>query len=151
MPRSPTTGVRYGVVRGHWSDFAADVRDQTDGTGLPAFVVRESRKFLRCGVRAHGFAPVRCADCAFERLVPLSCKGFCPSCVGRRMAEPAAHLVEHVSADIPVRQWVLFVPHRLRYRLVYEHRLCRRVLGVFVRALRSAYRRHAQGAGLRRG
>ena len=150
VPRSPTTGVLYGVVGGHWSDFAADVRDRTDGAGLPAFVVSEFRKFLRCGVLAHGFARVRCADCAFEQLVPFSCKGrgFCPSCGGRRMAERAAHLVEHVfPPDVPVRQWVLSVPHRLRYRLAYDHRLCRTVLGVFVRALRSAYRRQAKRAG----
>jgi hypothetical protein len=130
VPRSPTTGVLYGVVRGHWSDFAADVRDRTDGTGLPAFVVGEFRKFLRCGVLAHGFARVRCAACAFERLVPFSCKGrgFCPSCGGRRMAERAAHLVEHVfPPDIRVRQRVLSVPQRLRYRLAYDHRLCRTV------------------------
>ena len=73
VPRSPTTGALYGVVRGHWSDFAAEIRDRTDGVGLPAFVVGEFRKFLRCGVLAHGFARVRCADCAFERLVPFSC------------------------------------------------------------------------------
>jgi hypothetical protein len=65
------------------------------------------------------------------------------------MAERAAHLVEHVlPPDVPVRQWVLSVPHRLRYRLAYDHQLCRRVLGVFVRALRSAYRRQAKRQGL---
>jgi hypothetical protein len=46
------------------------------------FVEQEFRDFLTCGVLAHGFARLRCADCAFERLVPFSCKGrgFCPSC-----------------------------------------------------------------------
>ena len=154
VPRSPTTGVLYGVVRGHWNDFAATVRERTDGVGLPAFVVGEFRKFLRCGVLAHGFARIRCGDCDFERLLPFSCKGrgFCPSCGGRRMTERAAHLVEHVfPPDVPVRQWVLSVPHRLRYRLAYDHRLCRTVLAVFVRALRSAYRRQAKRQGLTGG
>jgi len=50
-----------------------------------------------------------------------------------------------------VRQWVLSVPHRLRYRLAYDHRLCRTVLGVFVRALRSAYRRQARRSGFANG
>ena len=68
------------------------------------------------------------------------------------MAERAAHLVDHVlPADVPVRQWVLSVPHRLRYRLAYDHRLCRTVLHVFVRALRSAYRREARRQGLSGG
>ena len=56
----------------------AEVDARTDG--LPPFVVNEFRKFLRCGVLAHGLARVRCGDCAFERLVPFSCKGrgVCP-------------------------------------------------------------------------
>jgi hypothetical protein len=50
---------------------------------------------------------------------PVSCKGrgFCPRCGGRRMAERSAHLIDHVFADVPVRQWVLSLPHRLRYLL----------------------------------
>jgi len=154
VPRSPTTGVLYGVVRTHLTEFLAAVDAETDGSGVPGFVVKEFGKFLRCGVLAHGFARVRCADCASERLVPFSCKGraICPSCGGRRMAERAAHLVDHVlPADVPVRQWVLSVPHRLRYRLAYDHRLCRTVLHVFVRALRSAYRRRARHQGLAGG
>ena len=51
------------------------------------------------------------------------------------MGELAAHLVDGVLGGLPVRQWVLTLPHRLRYRLAYDHRLCRAVLGVFVRAL----------------
>ena len=31
------------------------------------------------------------------------------------MAERAAHLTDHVSPRLPVRQWVLSVPKRLRY------------------------------------
>lgn len=154
VPRSPTTGVLYRVVHAHLTAFVAAVAAQTDGVDLPAFVVAEFRKFLRCGVLAHGFARVRCGDCGFERLVAFSCKGrgFCPSCGGRRMTERAAHLVERVlPPDVPIRQWVLSVPHRLRYRLAYDHRLCRTVLGVFVRALRTAYRRGARTEGLAGG
>jgi hypothetical protein len=33
------------------------------------------------------------------------------------MAETAAHLVDHVFPPLPVRQWVLAVPKRLRYFL----------------------------------
>jgi len=73
VPRSPTTGVLYGVVRTHLAEFLATVAARTDGSGLPPFVTAEFRKFLRCGVLAHGFARVRCGDCAFERLVPFSC------------------------------------------------------------------------------
>ncbi len=138
-------------MRAHLAAFVAALEARTDGVGLPAFVRAEFDKFLRCGVLSHGFARVRCGACGFERLLPFSCKGrgFCPSCGGRRMTERAAHLVDHVlPPDVPVRQWVLSVPHRLRYRLAYDHRLCRTVLGVFVRALRAAHRRRARQQGL---
>jgi hypothetical protein len=82
VPRSPTTGVLYDVVRTYLAALGAAVDAETDGSGLPGFVVHEFRKFLRCGILSHGFARVRCADCAYERLVPFSCKGraICPSC-----------------------------------------------------------------------
>jgi hypothetical protein len=41
-------------------------------------------------------------------------RGVCPSCNGRRMAQTAAHLVDHVIPPVPVRQWVISVPKRLR-------------------------------------
>jgi hypothetical protein len=34
------------------------------------------------------------------------------------MAETAAHLADHVFPPLPVRQWVLSVPKRLRYFLL---------------------------------
>ena len=71
---------------------------------LPKFVEQEFRDFLTCGVLAHGFARLRCEGCAFERLVPFSCKGrgFCPSCGGRRMTEYAARLVDGILPHVQV-------------------------------------------------
>src|SRR5213594_4221878 len=60
------------------------------------------------------------------------------------MAEQAAHLVDHVLPHVPVRQWVLTLPHRLRYLLAYNHALCRAVLGVAARAVLGFYRRRAR-------
>ena len=79
----------------------------------------------------------------------LSCKGraVCASCGGRRMAERGANLVAAVLPAVPVRQWLLTVPHRLRYRLAFDHALCRAVVGIFVRAVRGWYRRRARRAG----
>ena len=48
------------------------------------------------------------------------------------MAERAAHLVDHVVPDVPVRQWVLSLPYRLRYRLAWDHDLCCAVVAVFL-------------------
>jgi hypothetical protein len=44
------------------------------------------------------------------------------------MADTVAHLVNHVFAEIPVRQWVLSVHFALRDRLAYNSSLVRDVL-----------------------
>jgi hypothetical protein len=36
---------------------------------------------------------------------------------------------------VPVRQWVLTLPYRLRYRLAWDHGLTRAVLGIYARVL----------------
>src|SRR2546426_6240378 len=79
--------ILHGLVRDHLETFLRDAAERTDGTGVPRFVEKELREFLTCGVLARGFARVRCGDCAYERLVPFSCKGrgFCPNCGGRPM------------------------------------------------------------------
>ena len=59
----------------------------------------------------------------------------CPSCTTRHMAETAAHLVDHVSPQLPVRKWVLALPKRLRYFVLRDAELARRVLNVWLRAL----------------
>lgn len=38
----------------------------------------------------------------------------------QRMAEMGAHFVDHVFQPLPVRQWVLSLPKRLRYFLKTE-------------------------------
>ena len=99
---------------------------------------------------AGGFARFRCDDCGLDRLVPFSCKGraACASCAGRRMAERAAHLVDHVFPAVPVRQWVLTFPHRFRYRLAWDHDLCRAVVGVSVRTVLGFLRHVAHLTGV---
>ncbi len=76
--------------------FVAQVEAKT-GAGMPEFVEDEFEAFLECGILAHGFMRLRCAECAYEKLVAFSCKrrGFCPSCGARRMAQTCApHLFD---------------------------------------------------------
>ena len=149
QPRDTERGVLYRVVDAHLDVFL-DVAAHHAGAGrLPAFVEHEFRDFLTSGVLTHGFARLRCGECAFEWLVPFSCKGrgFCPSCGGRRMTESAARLVDHVLPHVPVRQWVFSLPYRLRYLVAWNHDLCRAVLGVYVRALLAFQRRRALRCG----
>lgn len=89
---------------------------------MPAYVERDLRKFLECGVLAHGFARARCEKCGRDFLVAYSCKGrgVCPGCNTRRMVETAAHMVEHVFPAVAVRQWVVVIPKRLRYFMNHD-------------------------------
>ena len=67
------------------------------------------------------------------------------------MAERAAHLVDRVFPRVPVRQWVLSVPYRLRYRLAWDHALCRAVVGRTMRAILGFLRRRAREDGVMDG
>jgi Putative transposase/Transposase zinc-binding domain len=151
--RSPGDTVLYRLVREHFETFRAQAARLRDGEGLPRFVEQAFREFLRCGWLAGGFARFHCAGCGFDRLVAFSCKGraLCPSCGGRRMVERAAHLVDRVFPDAPIRQWVLSLPYRLRYRLAWDHDLCRAVAGVLVRSVGRVLRDRARDEGIERG
>ncbi|MGH7393892.1 MAG: transposase zinc-binding domain-containing protein, partial [Candidatus Rokuibacteriota bacterium] len=148
--RDAEHAVLYRVIDEHLDAFLETTRRHADGVPLPAFVEQEFRDFLTCGVLAHGFARLRCTDCALARLVPFSCKGrgFCPNCGGRRMTECAARLVDGVLPRVPVRQWVLSLPYRLRYLLAWDHGLARAVLGVSVRVLLGFQRHRARRHGV---
>ena len=115
-------------------------------SGVPRFVEREMRRYLACGIAAHGFVRVHCGGCGLDRLVPFSCKGrgFCPSCGGRRMAEASAHLVDRVMPEVPVRQWVLSLPFALRFAVARDHALLTSVTGVVMRAILGFQRRQAR-------
>ena len=149
-PRDPRENVLYGVVSAQLETFLA--RQRRRERPVPRFVERELRSFLECGVLAHGFLRVHCDNCGEDRVVAFSCKGrgFCSSCGGRRMADTAAHLVDCVLPEVPVRQWVLSLPFALRYRLAYDARLVRDVLHIFVAAVFGSLRRRARDhSGLR--
>lgn len=107
------------------------------GRGLPGYVVREFEEYLKCGRLAHGFLRVRCESCYHEKLLAFSCKrrGFCPSCGARRMADSAAHLVDEVLPNRPIRQWVLSVPFPLRYLFATNPQVMSRVLTIVHRVI----------------
>ena len=78
---------------------------------------------------------LRCDQCARETVVAFSCKrrGFCPSCGTRRMNEAAAWLVDQVIPRVPVRQWVLSFPIRLRSLFAVHPELLAPVLRIIQR------------------
>jgi hypothetical protein len=141
--RRPEETLLHALVREHWPLFLARAEE---AGGLPRFVVREFEEYLRCGLLEHGVVRPACRQCGHEMRVAFSCKrrGFCPSCVGRRMSDVAAHLVDEVLPEEPIRQWVCSLPWSLRYALAYDRQLCADVLGAFIRALTRSLRRRAK-------
>ena len=125
----------YDIVRTHYPRFLAQL--EADGGSLPAFVKQEFDDYLKCGLLEHGFLRVKCDACNHEHLVAFSCKrrGFCPSCGARRMVESAAHLVDHVLPEQPIRQWVLTFPFPLRFLFAAQPQVLSQVLGVVYRAI----------------
>ena len=125
----------YRIVETHYPRFLA--RLEAEGGSLPAFVKREFDDYLKCGLLENGFLRVKCDACSHEHLVAFSCKrrGFCPSCGARRMIESAAHLVDHVLPEQPIRQWVLTFPYPLRFLFAAQPQVLSQVLGVVYRAI----------------
>jgi len=141
--------VLYRCVQEHLETWLAQCRDgHDDEWSVPEHVEREFRRYLECGILAHGFARARCGQCGHDFLIAFSCKGrgVCPSCNARRMVETAAHLTDHVLPELPLRQWVLAVPRRLRYFLQRDADLQGAALRLFLRAVESCLRAHSPGA-----
>ena len=101
---------------------------------VPGYVKDELRGYLECGMLCFGFARARCTGCGQGFVVAFSCKGrgVCPSCNGRHMAQTAAHLVDHVIPPVPVRQWVISVPKRLRGMLADRPRAVAALTKIFL-------------------
>jgi hypothetical protein len=147
--RRPEATVLYRIVQQHLATFLARADADPDRPGLPHYVRREISRFLSCGILSRGFVRVYCDTCRDSTLVAFSCKAraVCPSCAGRRMAEAAAHLVDHVLPEVPIRQWVLSLPHSIRFLIARHPDLNRLVRGIFVRAVQSFYQRRARDHG----
>jgi hypothetical protein len=145
--RQPERTVLYRLVQAHLATWLALHHDGLGGH-TPALTEREFRRYLECGTLAHGFARARCADCGHDYLVAYSCKGrgICPSCTTRRMVETAAHLTDHVFPHLPVRQWVLSLPKRLRYHLD-DAELQNAVLHSLLRSIEGGLRQSLPKAG----
>jgi hypothetical protein len=142
-PRRPAERILYHMVAENIESFLA--RQKELERIIPRFAEHDLRSFLDCGILERGFVRVHCDACGKDLAVAYSCKSrsFCPSCGGRRMAETAAHLVDHVFPEVPVRQWVLSVPFPLRYRLAYDSSLVRDVAQIFVHTIFNSIRRRA--------
>jgi Transposase zinc-binding domain len=124
------------------SDGVLDVR-------VPKHAKKELEAYLDCGLLCRGFARLRCEGCDQRRLVAFNCKGrgFCPSCMGRRMCATAANLIERTLPEVGLRQWVLTFPFAWRRRLAQDGELLGRVTRIFVKVVHGFYAERAESCG----
>jgi hypothetical protein len=142
--RRPEHTVLYKLVQESWQTFLQQT--EAEGRGLPGFVAEEFEAYLTCGIHAAGCLELECVDCGRTMVVAYSCKkrGFCPSCLGRRMNELAAHLTDNVLPAVPIRPWVFTVPAAVRYLIAYDRVLCGLVFSTFIRSVFRFLRRKAK-------
>ena len=83
-PRDAEHTLLHQVVAEHLEAFLGAVAEAGEGAGLPQFVEREFREFLRCGMYEAGVARFQCEGCgrAPPGAVFLQRTGFCPSAGG---------------------------------------------------------------------
>ena len=94
-------------------------------------------------------------DCDADRAAPsvsFPCRAnaarSAPAAAGAGWPNGPHNLVDHVFPDVPVRQWVLSLPYRLRYQLAWNHDLCREVTAVTMRSILRFLRDQARAAGV---
>jgi hypothetical protein len=120
---------------------------------LPAFVRKELEAYLDCGLLCRGFAHVLCEGCKEKRLVAFGCggRGFCPSCLGRRMSQAALNLTQCVLPPAPLRQWVLTFPFAWHARLGFDAPLFGALTRVFVRTVLAFHAERMKREGVNGG
>jgi hypothetical protein len=139
--RRPEQSVLHQMVREGWPKVAESMR-------LPPRVHEEVGRYLGCGQLRRGFTVVRCDDCGTSDLVAFSCKSraWCPSC-GARRAHETALLLDEVLPRVGYRQWTLSIRFALRFLLVKEPKLLRKVERRLVEVLFRWQRHRARGLG----
>lgn len=131
-PRRPEKTVLFETIKKHYKTWQSKSEN-----AIPKYVQDEFEDYLGCGILANGFACAFCDNCLREYIIGFSCKGrgICPSCNTRAMAETAASLVENLIPCVPVRQFVISFPKRIRHYL-QTHSIQQTVLRIVVDEIR---------------
>jgi hypothetical protein len=146
----PETTALYEVVRDNLETLYGAIEDGAIAVRIPKHARKELEAYLDCGLLCRGFARLRCQGCGESRLVAFSCKGrgFCPSCMGRRMSATAANLIERVlPPQSGLRQWVLTFPFPWRRRLAQDGALLGNLTRIFVETVHAFYAERAAREG----
>lgn len=150
----PETTTLYEVVRDNLETLYGAIDDGGLAVRVPKHAKKELEAYLSCGVLCRGFARLRCGSCADSLLVAFSCKGrgFCPSCIGRRMCATAANMIEHVlPREAALRQWVLTFPFPWRVVLARDGALLGALTRIFLESVQTFYAKRADAPGGKTG
>ncbi len=150
-PRCPERTLLYRIVAENLEKLLQTARPQNEsGLGLPKYVEKECRDYLRCGVLCHGFTRLVCEACGRTIFLSFSCKrrGTCSSCSARRMCNTAAVVVDRVLPEVPVRQWVLSTPFEIRLLLARNAESFGELTRLFMEEVLAQYRRRAAKLGI---
>jgi hypothetical protein len=146
----PETTALYEVVRDNIETLHGAIDDGTLAVRIPKHARKELEAYLECGLLCCGFSRLRCSVCGESQLLAFSCKGrgFCPSCLGRRMSATAANLVEHVLPEqCGLRQWVLTFPFAWRAALARDGALLGSLTRIFEETVGGFYAQRAWQEG----
>ncbi len=150
--RRPEFTALYAVVRDNLETLYGAISNGALDVRVPKHARRELEAYLGCGIPCwRGFARFRCRDCGESRIVAFSCKGrgFCPSCLGRRMCSTAANLMEYVlPPESGLRQWVLTFPFAWRPTLARNGVLLGSLTRIFEATVHGFYAHRARQEGL---
>ncbi len=146
----PEATALYEVVRDNLETLHGAIADGALAVRIPKHARKELSAYLDCGLLCRGFARLRCGQCGESRLVAFSCKGrgFCPSCLGRRMNATSANLMERVLPETGLRQWVLTFPFPWRWRLAQDGALFGQLTRLFVETVQGFYACRAAREGV---
>jgi hypothetical protein len=145
-PRTPKSGLLYQTINANFDDFLMEAK--SNEKIIPDYVLNEFDSYLKCGILEHGFIKLECETCNTTQLVAFSCKkrGFCPSCIGKRMNEGSLFLVDHVFPKVSVRQWVLSFPMPVRFWMARNPQLMSSLLNIYMRAIHRFYKQSVREA-----
>ncbi len=67
----------YRIVQAHFETCLSLSGEGWDDNPVPAYVDREFRRYLECGILAHGFARARCPECPLFCAKTLYTRDYC--------------------------------------------------------------------------
>jgi hypothetical protein len=151
--REPEKTVLYKIVQANLETMLEEARLRSaSGSGYPKFIEDEFRRYLGCGQFSRGLGRIRCPVCGYEQIVAASCKSrICPSCLARRAADIAAHLVDRVLPEARYRQFVVTFPWQIHFLLSVDRQFMSRMLGAYLRTLFAWQRLRGRQSGIANG